>query len=264
MAQKRGGFTAVPGRRSVVEIEDGANWREIPGITSFSYVPGERPSTDAAVLEGERSVLGAIPVTDFTFPVGGYTPNSRVWTILRDSYENDTIVNLRITTPKITVFAAAASDPATVALAASTGIITLAVATGAGTNKQPVPDLGEDRFQRGMVFQVKGSGATIGGKTVKDFVIEYIDATNPATASYAFPVLEDGTIAQPSAANNPALAADSFDIVVPSLRWETGGTVKQFGGFEGGSEEGNILSSTLVFTPTGNAGSVGIPKIITT
>lgn len=250
MAQKRGGFTAVPGRRSSVAIQDGAAYREIPGVTSFAYTAGERASTDANVLEGERSVLGAIPVTDFNFPVGGYTPLARPWTMLRDSYENDRVLTFSIITPEVKVWEKAAADPATAALAELVVGAFGSVATFARANQGPQPpDFKLDLYQRGMVLKI---GAN-------NYVIEHIDDSGAVSV---LKIGADGRVLG-TVADNPAVAAAAFDIVVPSLEWTFGGTVKQFGGFEGGSDEGNILSSTLVVTPSGNAASIGIPKVAT-
>ena len=121
----QGSLAGATGSRCRIYYQDGANWREIPGVNGFELAPSTRTATTYSAFEGAFSETGPLDIGAATFAVASYVPNHPAWEYLDSRFNSNTNVQLRVETNKNVVFN---SGDATVAIASDTGLCTFSPA----------------------------------------------------------------------------------------------------------------------------------------
>lgn len=120
--ERQGALSGTTGSRTRIFYQDGADWREVPGINSFDLAPSTRTATSYSAFEGTFAGVGTLEVGQATFEVGSYVPGHRAWSFLDNAFNENNNVSIRVETNKSDVFD---SGTATVAIA-TTGLCTFA------------------------------------------------------------------------------------------------------------------------------------------
>ena len=246
MAEKRGGLSIAQGLRTTVEVQLGGAWYEVDGVGSMSYTAGQRGEAQVQGFQGNRALLGDIPVTAVTFPITAYMPNDWVWGQIYAAYVANSNLQWRVTTPEDVLFKTSA------------GTITAEIST-VGVLSLPKPADAAASGNAAAITAVSklngGSGhANFGGSGIqRNSVIKFgsvkhtirqidIDADGKVTAG--------GVIVRPFP--SPAQAAGVYSVVLPSIQiGPFDGKVRATNSMEIGSDEGSVLASTLEITPSG-------------
>lgn len=219
MVDKVGGFSAIELAESALELsaDGGSTWQRVPGVASLSYTAGERTSNQIESLDGNRVSLGPVPISDVSVELTSYLPQHATGRSLRTAYTDNSLRKFRFTTKETTLFPRTASGT-TAAVVAATGRVTFA-----GTANV---DLSGGSYYPGVVLVIGSNKLAV-------------DKIDVAGSTYTVDV------------RKPAadISADRYSVVQPSMRLAFDGRVKQYGTFTAASDEGAILSGSLVLTP---------------
>ena len=99
MTEKAGGLYAPKGSRSVVAIQDGSQWLEIPGIKNISVSPGSRSADTIEAFRGVMSVLGSQSIETITFTIQAYQPYQHTLQLISQAYEDNAEVTFYLVSP---------------------------------------------------------------------------------------------------------------------------------------------------------------------
>ena len=215
MADRQGLLAGRTGKGTRTRFFHNAAWMEIPGLDNFAVGATEPTATTYRAFEGGFAEVGEAEVADATWDLVSFLPHHPAIKALEAYRKSQDSVQFRVETGEISKFSPAAG--ATIAIDTS-GAVTFG---GNGLGSKAL-DLKE--VARGMCFKIGGELHTI--TSISDDVTPVFVAESPATA----------------------VAAGSYSVVFPILRWEFTGIVKS--PFETSVGRESLIASRFVVTPT--------------
>ena len=251
MAEKRGGLFAPRGLRSIVEVQKGAAWNELPGVNSVAHSPGSRDATTISAFEGVMSVLGSQSIEPVTLAISAYQPYQDVWRDIQAAFDANSVLTFRVRTPANRIY-----DGGSGAADAQVGIEKTTTASMIGGLEFPgAPNAATkeviDGFGTKSDLYQRGHAVVVGGET---YVVKSIDV-NPQG------VLTDFNEADPGSggvrvvktdfgdiAADVAAGAD-FEVWEPGVQIQFAARVESPPGFNVGAAASEPLSATLTLRP---------------
>ena len=251
MAEKRGGFYAPRGLRSVVEVQDGAAWDELPGVSSVAHSPGSRDATTISAFEGVMSVLGSQTIEPVTFNISGYQAYQDVWQRIQAAFDDNAPLTFRVSTPANRLY-----DGASGATGAQVGVDKTTTASKIGGLEFPASpnaatqDVIDGFGEKANLYQ-RGHAVVVGGVT---YIVKSIDVdasgvltdfvpADPGSGGVRVTLTDFGDIG----ADVPE-AAD-FEVWEPGVRISFAARVESPAGFNVGAAASEPLSATLTVRP---------------
>ena len=209
-----GGLAVIGSESSVLEYQDGDKWRFVPGISSWTESGGDAPTRDVVAWEGVGSKTGRQRPQTIECEVAAYAPQHPGWKFIRAAAVSKTVIRVRLTTLKESVYkGTAAAKNRTIEVADAdkdSGIVTVkAVAEGPAE-----PDFSSSTFAPGMVIVVGGKNYTIAYiKGINENAGDEEEGlTNPAGDGI-------GKVLRISPAPGAAIAAaGTYEVIIPALR----------------------------------------------
>ena len=165
-----GGLLAIPGDGSIVEVQgsigdldSGSAWWRLPGVAGWTEGGGDTPTRDIVAFEGVSSQSGRVRAQTIECEVTAYAPLHRAWRLVRAALIEKTALTFRLRTVR-QQFLAAAPDNTMLAVAASTGVVTV---TGSKKGAFATRLKGSE-FAPGMVLEIGAASAVPTMLTIED------------------------------------------------------------------------------------------------
>jgi len=142
---------ATPTENARVEILEGGTsaWKTIPGVASISESGTEAPSREQVSFGGKVQITGLPAPPTIEFSIAGYAALHDTDRILHEALTEQKTISIRYRFPG-QVYRSVTGANNTIAVAATTGVVTLAGDSGI--------DLTDDEFGPGLAFKVADNG----------------------------------------------------------------------------------------------------------
>ena len=195
-----GGLAVVPGDGTYIEvkgkvgdIDSKANFWRLPGVSSWTEGGGDTPTRDIVSFEGVSSQSGRARAQTIECEVTAYAPRHRAWRLVRAALIATTTLEFKLRTAR-QVILSAPPENVTLAVAATTGVVTVAGTAKAAFNER----LQGSEFAPGMVLEIAASS----GGAAESLVIEDLSGSGD-------------TIMTVSAPKSAIAASSKFRVTIP-------------------------------------------------
>ena len=202
-----------------VSADAGTTWIVIPGVATVATSPGSTPTEETSAFEGTAQRAGSPPIGTMDVGIPAAAWSLGVMKTMWEARQSGALLKFKFETEAKTIFTAA-GDGNTVAIAANTGVVTLA-----GDGKPDFTQRGD--YAIGMVVQVGDKGYAI------------------TSINYETPVVKADV-----PENAAVVATKDYKIIVAGLRLGPfNGTITDGLGFSSGVDE--PIGSEMTVSPSG-------------
>ena len=230
------GLSIIPSENAAVSFSDdgGVNFHELPGISGWSESPGEAPSSEIRSFKATAQQTGSPAPPTISLDVASFSPQHSSWRRALASYKSKKTVTFKFATEALNIFGPTTDAADTMAVAANTGVVTLA---------GDYPDLTDDDYATGDAFVYD-----VAGTTPKILTIDSLLGTGATVAKVTDPLTDSFPAA--------ALTAKKYSIITPGLELVFLGRIASVPGLGNLSTEStltgsmNIACKSLLPSPT--------------
>ena len=215
MAERQGSMAGRTGQGTRTFYYD-TKYKEVPGLDNFSITANEPTATTYSSFDGSFVEVGRAEVGDASWDIVSFNAHHPAWKFMESKRRSQDSVQFRVETGEVQRF-----EPGS---GATVAIDTDGAVTFGGTgNGSKSTDLTDNSVARGLCFKIGSDLHTI--ESISDDDVPVFIAEAPASA----------------------VAAASYKVVYPIVRWAFSGIIKTPFEITVGRE--SLIASRLVVTP---------------